>query len=422
MRAILRFTAICLFTCAAAWAQDVSTSQIKGTVQDPSGAAVPGAQVKVTQTDTGATRSAVTEADGSYVLTSLPIGPYRMEVTKTGFSKYVQSGIVLQIASNPTIEVSLRVGAVTEQIQVEANTTMVETQSSGVGSVVDIKRVLDLPLIGRNVQDLITTMGAAASGSDGAQLSARNYPGIQAFSVAGGLATGTSYTLDGSMHNDVYTNSTLPLPFPDALQEFKVETSALPAQYGMHSGAAVNAVTKSGTNQYHGDLFEFVRNYKFNAKQRFATSRDSLKRNQWGGTVGGPILRSKLFFFAGYQQTDTRQSPSSTVTFVPTPDMLQGDFSTFASATSAGGCQPAAVTLKDPTNNNLPYAPLNHIPLTEVLCAGSQYRQAPSRRHRPVRKDQLRRQNGRRRAVRGGQDGLSVERHPLPLRPLPWYS
>ena len=208
------------------WAQDVSTSQIKGTVQDPSGAAVPGAEVKVTQTDTGATRTAITDSDGSYVLTSLAIGPYRLEVSKEGFSKYVQSGIVLQIASNPTIEVSLRVGSISEQIQVEANTTMVETQSSGVGGVVDMKRVLDLPLIGRNVQDLITTTGAAAQGSDGAQLSARNYPGIQAFSVAGGLATGTSYTLDGSMHNDVYTNSTLPLPFPDALQEFKVETSA----------------------------------------------------------------------------------------------------------------------------------------------------------------------------------------------------
>ena len=365
MRTILRFTAVCLFICAAMWAQDVSTSQIKGTVQDPSGAAVPGAEVKVTQTDTGATRTAITDSDGSYVLTSLAIGPYRLEVSKEGFSKYVQSGIVLQIASNPTIEVSLRVGSISEQIQVEANTTMVETQSSGVGGVVDMKRVLDLPLIGRNVQDLITTTGAAAQGSDGAQLSARNYPGIQAFSVAGGLATGTSYTLDGSMHNDVYTNSTLPLPFPDALQEFKVETSALPAQYGMHSGAAVNAVTKSGTNQWHGDAFEFVRNYKFNAKQRFATSRDSLKRNQWGGTIGGPILRNKLFFFAAYQQTDTRQSPSSTVTFVPTPAMLQGDFSTFAAASSAGGCQPAAVTLKDPTNHNLPYAPLNHIPLSQ---------------------------------------------------------
>ncbi|HYV61938.1 MAG TPA: carboxypeptidase-like regulatory domain-containing protein, partial [Bryobacteraceae bacterium] len=170
MRTFLRFTAICLFTCAGLWAQDISTSQIKGTVQDPSGAAVPGAAVKATQTDTGVVRTANTETDGSYVLTSLPIGPYRLEVTKEGFAKYVQSGIVLQVATNPTIEITLKVGAVSESVQVEANTTLVETQSSGVGAVVDMKRVLDLPLIGRNVQDLITTIGAATAGSDGAQL------------------------------------------------------------------------------------------------------------------------------------------------------------------------------------------------------------------------------------------------------------
>lgn len=362
MRTILSFIAIGLLAGAALWAQDVSTSQIKGTVQDPSGAAVPGAEVKVTQTDTGVIRTTTTEADGAYLLTSLPIGPYRLEVSKEGFAKYIQSGIVLQVASNPTIEVTLKVGAVSEQIQVEANTTMVETQSSGVGQVVDMKRVLDLPLIGRQVQDLIVTAGAATAGADGAQLSSRNYPGVQSVSVAGGLATGTSYTLDGSMHNDVYTNSTLPLPFPDALQEFKVETSALPAQYGMHSGAAVNAITKSGTNQYHGDAFEFVRNYKFNAKQRFAATRDSLKRNQFGGTFGGPIQQNKLFFFVAYQQTDTRQSPSNVVTFVPTPDMLRGDFTTFASS----ACQSKPVTLGDPSNNNQPFATNNVIPISQL--------------------------------------------------------
>src|SRR5207237_2829523 len=183
---------------------------------------------------------------------------------------------------------------------------------------------------------LIITAGAATVGSDGAQLSARNYPGIQSVSVAGGLATGTSYTLDGSMHNDVYTNSTLPLPFPDALQEFKVETSSLPAQYGLHSGGAVNAVTRAGTNDFHGTLFEFVRNYSFNARNFFAPVRDSLKRNQYGGTIGGPIRKNKLFFFAGYQGTITRQSPLSTFAFVPTADMLAGDFTTFASAVCQG--------------------------------------------------------------------------------------
>src|SRR2546428_154996 len=122
---------------------------------------------------------------------------------------------------------------------------------------------------------------------------------LPGFSIAGGFLGGNTYTLDGAFHNDVYANYGLPLPFPDALQEFKVETSSLPAQYGFHSGGAINAVTKSGTNDWHGSLFEFVRNYKFNARDFFANTRDGLKRNQYGGTIGGPIRKNKLFLFGG---------------------------------------------------------------------------------------------------------------------------
>ncbi|HEV3202110.1 MAG TPA: TonB-dependent receptor, partial [Bryobacteraceae bacterium] len=143
--------------------------------------------------------------------------------------------------------------------------------------------------------------------------------------------------LDGATHNDVMNNLNLPLPFPDALQEFKIETSALPAQYGLHSSAAVNGVTKSGTNEFHGDLFEFLRNGVFNARDYFAAARDTLKRNQFGGTVGGPVLKDKLFFFAGYQGTFQRSDPPQSVAFVPTPQMLAGDFSTFAGPTCNAG-------------------------------------------------------------------------------------
>src|SRR4029077_13192476 len=122
----------------------------------------------------------------------------------------------------------------------------------------------------------------------------------------GGRGPDLSYLLDGGNHNDPFNNLNLPLPFPDALQEFKVETSALPAQYGHHSAGAVNIVTKSGTNEFHGDAFEFVRNYKFNARDFFALGRDTIKRNQFGGTAGGPIRKNKLFFFAGYQDTILR--------------------------------------------------------------------------------------------------------------------
>jgi hypothetical protein len=330
-------------------AQTVSTSQIKGTIRDSSGATVPGASVTVTQTATGLVRTTSSGSDGSYVLPELPTGPYQLEVTASGFSKYAQTGIVLQVATNPTIEVMLKVGSLTEQITVEANATMVESQNTGIGSLIDSQRVVDLPLIGRQVTDLIILSGASSPGTDPFMLSGnRFYPGTQQFSVAGGLAMGSSYVLDGAMHNDIYNNGGLILPFPDAMQEFKVETSSLPAQYGMHSGAAVNAVTKSGTNEWHGSAFWFVRNYIFNARTYFAPTRDSLKRNQYGGSLGGPIKENKLFFFAAYQGTATRQDPTGTVTFVPTQDMFNGDFTTVAS----GKCQRSPVTLKPPFVNN----------------------------------------------------------------------
>ncbi len=213
-------------------------------------------------------------------------------------------------------------------MEVEAAAAMVETHSTGVGQVVDQQRVVDLPLNGRNATDLIYLAGASAVAPPADLVSAKNYPGEAVLSIAGGLANGTLYMLDGGTHNDPFNNLNLPLPFPDALQEFKVETSALPAQYGQHSAGAVNAVTKSGGNGFHGDAFEFVRNYEFNARNFFAPTRDSLKRNQFGGTFGGPIKHDKLFFFLGYQGNIIRSNPSQNFSFIPTPAMLQGDFST----------------------------------------------------------------------------------------------
>jgi hypothetical protein len=342
----------------ALFAQSVSTSQIAGTVQDSTGLPIPGAQVTVTETDTGGTRSAQTDAAGSYILPNLPSGPYRLEVKKDGFSTYVQSGIILQVSSNPTIDVALKVGSVNEQVVVEAAAAMVETHSTGVGQVVDQARVVDLPLNGRNATDLIYLAGASATAPNADLVSAKNYPGEAPISVAGGLATGTTYLLDGGEFNDSLNNLNLPLPFPDALQEFKVETSALPAQYGEHSGGAVNAITRSGSNEFHGGAFEFVRNYIFNARNSLAPSRDSLKRNQFGGELGGPIKKDKLFFFLGYQGTLIRSNPSQSFSFEPTPQMLSGDFSTIASPTCNSGKQ---INIKDPLNGGALF-PGNQIP------------------------------------------------------------
>jgi hypothetical protein len=354
------------YVCASPiWGQAVSTARINGTVQDASGSAVPGAVVRATQTGTGAIRTATSGTDGSFTLPSLPVGPYSLEVTKEGFATYQRTGIVLEVATNPAIPVTLTVGALSEHIQVEANAAMVETQSTGVGQVIDSRRVVDLPLVGRQVTDLVVLSGGAVNLGTTTTNNRGVYPNVSSFSVAGGLGGGNIFALDGAFHNDVYALSALPLPFPDALLEFKVETSSLPAQYGYHSGGAINAVTKSGTNEWHGGAFEFLRNYDLNARNFFATSRDGLKRNQFGGTLGGPIKRNKLFFFAAYQETDTRQTPSDTIAFVPTAQMLAGDFSTYASS----ACQSKPLTLKNPstgqafTNNQIPASLISPVAL-----------------------------------------------------------
>src|SRR5665213_1292336 len=318
----IRIGILFALACASAWAQ--ATSQIQGVVQDATGAAVPGAEVKATQTDTNAVRGTISGADGTYVLPNLPIGPYKVEVSKVGFSTYTQTGIVLQVASNPTIDIALKVGNISEQVQVEANASQVETQPTGIGQVIENQRILELPLNGRNPVELIQLAGAAVPGG---RNGTAGYPGGLNISVAGGLLSGVTYFLDGTLYNNPFDATNLPFPFPDALQEFKVETNSLTAQNGMHAAAAVSAVIKSGTNSYHGDLFEFFRNGKMNARNFFAGRRDSLKRNQYGGTLGGPIKKDKLFVFVGYQGTKTRSDASDRTGFVPSAAMLNGDFS-----------------------------------------------------------------------------------------------
>ena len=328
----------CLLSAAIAWGQ--ATAQMHGTVQDSSGSAVPGADVKATQTGTGAVRATTSGADGSWVLTNLPVGPYKLEVGKQGFTTSVQTGIELQVQSDPLVEVALKLGQVTEQVNVEANAALVETRSSGVGGVIENQRILELPLNGRNVTDLVTLAGGAVQtgSSDQRIFSGRPYISI------GGMATlplgggPTDWILDGASHYDFMSGTTLPLAFPDAVQEFKVETSGLAAARG--NSSSVEVVTKSGTNALHGDLFEFIRNDAFgSAREYFSTKDSNYKRHQFGGTVGGAIKKNKLFFFGGFQGTTQRASPNNTIIFFPTPDMVKGDFRAFQSA-ACGRPQP----------------------------------------------------------------------------------
>jgi hypothetical protein len=341
---------LCVFGAAGLWAQAQNTAQIQGVVLDASGSAVPGAAIKATQTDTDVIRTATSGVNGDYVLADLPIGPYRLEVTKPGFSTFVQTGIVLQVSTNPTVDVSLKVGAVSEQVQVEANAQQVETEATGVGNVMENRRVLELPLNGRLATDLINlTPGVITQGVAGAG----GFPNTANPVVAGGQSNGIVYFLDGSLFNNPWDNANMPFPFPDALQEFKVETSTLTAQNGTHSGASITAVTKSGTNGFHGDAFDFFRNGDLNARNALAPLRDTLKRNQFGGTIGGPIMKDKMFFFFGYQGTITRQDPSSVNAFVPTPAMLQGNFQACPQDLGALASQPNLFVGGNPGSNQL---------------------------------------------------------------------
>jgi hypothetical protein len=327
------------------WAQ--ATAQISGSVRDQSGAVLPGVEITATHTETGIQRTTVTNETGAFSLPNLAIGPYRIEASLPGFRSFVQTGIVLQVNSNPVINAVLEVGQVTEQVEVQANASLVETRTQGVGQVIENQRILELPLNGRNVTELISLAGGATPAP--ITRGSRSFQRGEGVSIAGGLGTGVAYFLDGAVHNNPQSGGNYSIPFPDALQEFKVETSALSAQHGLHSAGAVTVVTKSGTNDFHGNLFEFVRNGKFNARNAFAVRNDSLKRNQFGGTIGGPIRQNRVFFFAGYQGTTIRQDPSATQSFVPTAAMLQGDFTAITSPACNNGRQ---IALRAPFVNN----------------------------------------------------------------------
>ena len=341
VRHLCAVATILLLTAAAASAQ-LATAELNGRVTDSSGAVLPGATVTATQTGTGLERTVVTDETGSYLLSNLPVGPYRLEVSLQGFRSYVQTGLVLTVGATPTVNAALDLGSLEETVTVEAAAPIVDVRSAGISNVVENEEILALPLNGRNPVDLVVMVGAAVQTN---VVSSRGTPGGVNISVAGGLSTGVSYTLDGATHNNRQQNANLPLPFPDALQEFRVATSGLTAQNGVNSGASVNAVTKSGTNRFSGNVFEFLRHHRFNATSRFAPTvngervDDGLKRNQFGGTFGGPIIRDRLFFFGAYQGTAIRQRPAENIAFVPTPAMLAGDFTTFASPACNGGRQ-----------------------------------------------------------------------------------
>jgi hypothetical protein len=283
---------------------------IAGRITDPTGGSVAGAQVTATQADTGFTRSATTDSDGLYVIPSLQPATYHLTIEAVGFSITRQMDIVLQADQTLTLNVTVSVGSTTETVTVVGSAPQVDTSTSTLKQVIEQQRISELPLNGRNAAQLtLLVAGAVNSPNGGADQGAtKTFPGAVTFSANGARQNSISYQLDGGNYVDEYTNVNQPFPFPDALQEFSVQTSNYSAEYGSNAGGVVNVITKSGTNSFHGDAFEFNRNSAFNAQNFFATptTPDRVKRNQFGGTFGGPIRKDKTFFFGGYQRTEFR--------------------------------------------------------------------------------------------------------------------
>ncbi len=342
--------------------QSTAVAQVSGVVADPSGAAIAGAQVTLTETDKQTSRSTTTDANGSYVLPNLPVGPYRLEIKANGFKDYLLTGIVLVVNNNVQFNAALQVGSISERVEVTASAGLVETKENSVSVVIEQREINDLPLNGRQATQLILSLGASAYGDTG-DTGSKTFYSATRISVAGGQGNGTAYLLDGGDNTDAMSNVNMPFPFPDALQEFSIETSAVSSRFGTHPGATVNVVTRSGSNAFHGDMFDYLRNGDLNARNFFSlTGHDTLKRNQFGGTLGGKIITDKLFFFGGWQSTRNRSNPPQSTTHIPTAAMLNGDFSTIAGpACQANG---KGLQLINP-NGGAPY-PGNQIPMSTL--------------------------------------------------------
>lgn len=314
---------ITLLAFASVMSAQLDTGTITVNVKDTSGSAVPGANVILRNENTGvAVRSGTTNDQGNLNLPLIPSGSYSAHVESKGFKAYQQSGIYLQVNQQLTLQVALQVGEVSEQVTVTAAAPMVESTSGVLRETIDHVRVSELPLNGRNVLQLqVLIPGSVSSGSldQGA--------GTPGYAVNGGIGGSNMYSLDGGEYQDAYFNAPLPFPNPDAIQEFTIQTNSYSAEFGRNRGASINAVTKSGSNAFHGGAFEFVRNDKFDARPFFSTASPVFKRNQFGAQLGGPIRRNKTFFFAAWQGTHERGTPTTSNATVLTSAMRSGDFS-----------------------------------------------------------------------------------------------
>src|SRR5262245_33441155 len=320
--------------------------QIVGSITDTKGEVVPGATVKAIEVGTGFARTAITDSDGRYVLPAMRPTQYEIAVEAKGFRNFRRTGVGLLANQSLTINVTMEVGTVTETVNVVGGAVQVDTTTATLSEVVDRSRIVELPLNGRDAARLSTLVAGTAIVSVSTE-TGKSIPGGLRLSSNGSQARQVTFKLDGVSNTDFFFQENQTFPFPDALQEFSIQTSNYSAAQCANAGAVVNVVTRSGTNDLHGGAFEFARNRVFNARNFFAKERDFLKRNQFGAFGGGPVSlpgydgRNKTFFFLGWQGTRIRNRANDVSTFAPTTAQRNGDFSSLLSGTNK-------VFLKDP--------------------------------------------------------------------------
>ena len=318
--------------CGSGNAQ-LSTAAMFGTVTDPAGAAIPKANVTITQTDTGFVRTVVTNADGNYRADFLPIGPYKVTVEAPGFKKVDHGGITLTVTEEAHLDFAMTVGGTDQTVEVTAEVPLLNTGNSTLGRTISNVEIDNLPLVDRNVYTLLDlTPGVqnnnnAGTGANGGVINPLGYP-EQHVKINGSSDSGVgqvSYYLDGGSNMTGVRNTGNPLPNPDAIREFAVQTNNYSAQFGRNSSGVVTVLTKSGTNQFHGSVFEFFRDRNFNATTRALPAKTPYNQHRFGGTIGGPVVRDKLFFFFSYAGfrfiSDNVFNP-----IVPSQAMLNGNF------------------------------------------------------------------------------------------------
>jgi Carboxypeptidase regulatory-like domain/TonB dependent receptor len=369
------------------------TARLEGTVTDTSGAAIAGASVTVVETATARSTPVQTNGQGFYVAPALPAGHYHVSVAKNGFKTETQD-FELQIAQVAVVDFKLEVGSVTQSVTVEAGSPVIDAADSSIGEVVEARQVEEMPLNGRNFTQLALLVPGVIRGSGNATGAAGNaetfrygQEGGASLVVNGIRAQGNNFILDGIDNNDALVNTIVLFPPADTIEEFRVQTNIAPAQFGRAGGALVVTSTKSGTNDYHGSAFWFNRNKELNAENFFTSGpTPGFVRNQFGGDVGGPVIKNKLFFFGGYQ--GLRQSVPSGPSYatVPTDLMRTGDFSELLNPADITGLTlPTGGPIYDPTTDgSVAATKTNPNGALQFMGNGSQPNVIPMNRQNPA--------------------------------------